>query len=59
MFVGDLLEWVAGGFLVAAAYIAGGDAAAFATAGVFTFYEAQCLAGNPLTLPRKSKKEDQ
>ncbi len=55
--VGDIIEWVAGGLLVAAAYVAGGEAAALASAGVFAFYEAQVLSGSTITL-RRPKDED-
>lgn len=59
MTVGDLIEWVAGGLLISAAWVAGGEAAGLASAGVFVFYEAQCLSGSPLTLRRPKTDEDQ
>ena len=55
MTIGIALEWIAGGFLITAAYLAGGDAAAFGTAGVFAFYEAQCLAGSSFSFRKRSK----
>lgn len=58
MTVGDAIEWVAGILLVTAAWLAGGDAAGLATAGVFAFYEAQVYAGSPLTLRKRSQQED-
>ena len=53
---GDVLEWVAGACLVTAAYLAAGDAAAFATAGGFLAWEAQVLAG--FNLPKFRKQEN-
>ena len=55
--VGDVVEWVAGGLLVTAAWVAGGEAAGLGTAGVFAFYEAQCLSGSPFTLHKRTKNE--
>ena len=59
--IGDVVEWAAGGLLVAAAWLAGGDAAGLALAGVFTFYQAQCLAGSSLNFHfrKRSKNEDE
>ena len=56
--IGDVVEWIAGGLLVTAAWLAGGDAAGLGTAGVFMLYEAQVLAGSPLTL-RRGKDDDE
>ena len=58
MTIGDVVEWIAGGLLVTAAWLAGGEAAGLAAAGAFTLYEAQVLAGSPLTL-RRTKDEDE
>jgi hypothetical protein len=55
--VGDVVEWVAGGLLVSAAWVAGGEAAGLASAGVFAFYEAQVLAGSTITIRKRTKKE--
>jgi hypothetical protein len=56
--VGDVIELVAGVLLVSAAWLAGGDAAALGTAGVFAFYEAQVYAGSPLTLRRRQDEDE-
>lgn len=54
---GDLIEWAGGACLTAAAYFGAGTAAAFAVAGAFLIYQAQCLAGLTVRLPffRKDK----
>lgn len=54
--IGDVVEWVAGGLLVAAAWLAGGEAAGLATAGVFALYEAQVLAGSSLSLRKRDEE---
>jgi uncharacterized membrane protein YfcA len=46
--VGDLLEWVAAGLLVAAAVIWFGLPAGLAVGGVAVFYLAQSLSGAPV-----------
>ena len=48
--VDDIFEWSGGACLTAAAYFGAGRAAAFAAAGAFLIYQAQCLGG--VTLPR-------
>lgn len=65
MTIGDVVEWVAGGLLTAAAWSAGGLAAGLGAAAVFCFYEAQVLAGDEIPkLPnlrfwrKRSKKVD-
>ena len=57
MTFGDLIEWVAGGCLVASAYIGAGTAAALAVAGVFLVYQAQCLAGFEFSRAKKDTDE--
>lgn len=59
MTIGDIIEWIAGALLVTAAWVSpGGEPAGLATAGVFVFYEAQCLAGSPLTLRLHKRSKD-
>ena len=58
MTIGDVVEWIAGGLLVTAAWLAGGEAAGLATAGVFAFYEAQVYAGSPFTIRQRKDDEE-
>ena len=58
MTIGEAIEWVAGALLVTAALLSGGEAAGFWAAGAFAFYEAQCLAGSPLNIRKRTKADN-
>lgn len=56
MRAGDVLEWIAGACLTAAALLHWGLPAALVVAGVVLAYEAQCYGGRRIPLPKVSLK---
>lgn len=55
MRLGDILEVIAGGAFVAAAYLQWGAVAALVVAGVCLTYFGQCAAHTPFPLPKAPK----
>lgn len=57
MSVGDLIEWLGGAALVAAAFIWSGLVLALAVGGVFLLYEAQCYSSQRISPPWRKGDE--